>query len=409
MDFSTLYEQGCGKKYAYNFDEIIERHGTDSLKYDLAVKRGMPGDILPFWVADMDFKSPPEVLDALSRRIRHGIFGYSHTAGESYFNALYNWYNDRFDWQIRPEWLVKTPGVVFSICIAIRTLTKPGDAVIIQQPVYHPFENSVKNNGRRLVVNQLLYGSGRYQINYNEFERLIAEENVKMFILCNPHNPVGRVWTREELIQLGDICVRHGVYVVSDEIHQDFVYPGYKHSVFAALKPEYADIAVTCTAPSKTFNIPGLKISNIFISNEKIRRLFLEELKKLGYGQPNLMGMLACQAAYEKGAHWLDELICYLSDNLALFRKFLSDELPDIYMVEPEGTYLLWLDFSKLGLSDTELEQLLVHKAKIWLNSGPTFGAGGQGFQRFNIACPRVVLQEGLNRLKNAFQDIINQ
>ena len=406
MDFSTLHAHDCGKKYAYNFDEVIERHGTSSLKYDLAAKRGFPEDILSFWVADMDFKSPPEVIEALSRRIQHGIFGYSDTIDDSYFNALFNWYRDRFDWQIRPEWLIKTPGVVFSICTAIRALTKPGDAVLIQQPVYHPFASSVKNNDRRLIVNQLFYDNERYQMNFHEFERLIAEEKVKMFILCNPHNPVGRVWTMEELTRAGDICARYGVYVISNEIHQDFVYPGYRHSVFADLKPEYADIAVTCTAPSKTFNIPGLQISNIFISNEKIRRLFIEELKRTGYSQPNLMGMLACRTAYEKGAKWLDDLIGYLAGNLALFRKFLSDELSSINLVEPEGTYLVWLDFSKLGLSDRELEQLLLQKAKIWLSSGTTFGAGGQGFQRFNIACPRTVLQEGLNRLKNALKDI---
>jgi cystathionine beta-lyase len=237
-------------------------------------------------------------------------------------------------------------------------------------------------------------------MNLDEFERLIVEEDVKLFILCSPHNPVGRVWTREELTEMGDICVRYGVYVVSDEIHQDFVYPGYRHSVFANLKPEYADITVTSTAPSKTFNMPGLQISNTFISNANIRRSFIEELRKTGYSQPNLMGMLACQAAYEKGAQWLDELIGYLAGNLSLLREFLANELPAIYMVEPEGTYLVWLDFSKLGLSDRKLEQLLTHKAKIWLSPGPTFGAGGEGFQRFNIGCPRSVLRQGLNRLK---------
>ncbi|HHW47355.1 MAG TPA: pyridoxal phosphate-dependent aminotransferase [Clostridiaceae bacterium] len=392
----------------YNFDEIIERRGTSSLKYDLAVKKGMPRNILPFWVADMDFKSPPEVLEALSRRIHHGIFGYSDTFDESYFNALFNWYSNRFDWQIRPEWLIKSPGVVFSICTAIRALTKPGDAVLIQQPVYHPFESSVKGNDRRPIVNRLLYIDGRYQMNLYEFERLIVEEKVKLFILCNPHNPVGRVWTREELTQVGDICVRHGVYVISDEIHQDFVYPGYRHLVFAGLKPEYADIAITCAAPSKTFNLPGLQISNVFISNAKIRRLFIEELKKTGYTLPNLMGMIACQAAYEEGAKWLDELIGYLAGNLALFREFLTEELPAISLVEPEGTYLVWLDFSKSGLPDRELEQLLIQKGKIWLSPGSIFGAGGQGFQRFNIACPRTVLQQGLNRMKEALKGFIN-
>lgn len=388
----------------YNFDEIVERRGTGSLKYDLASKRRMPEDILPFWVADMDFKSPPAVLQALSERILHGIFGYSDTIDETYFNALFGWYRDRFDWNIRPEWLVKSPGVVFAICTAIRALTKPGDAVIIQQPVYYPFENSVKDNDRRLLVNELVRRDGRYYMDLEQFERQIAEENVKLFILCSPHNPVGRVWTREELAAVGDICLRYGVYIISDEIHQDFVYPGYRHLVFAGLKPEYSDITITCTAPSKTFNLPGLQISNIFIHNEKIRRLFIEEFRKTGYSQPNVMGMIACQAAYEKGAQWLDDLILYLNDNLALLRNFLKNELPFIRLVEPEGTYLAWLDFRELGLSDRELEKLLVHKAKIWLSPGPAFGAGGQGFQRFNIACPRSILQQGLNRLKEALK-----
>jgi cystathionine beta-lyase len=388
----------------YNFDEIIERRGTNSLKYDIAAKRGMPGDILPFWVADMDFKAPPEVLEALTRRIQHGVFGYSDTIDESYFTALYNWYNNRFDWQIQPEWVVKSPGVVFSICTAIRALTKPGDAVLIQQPVYYPFESAIKDNDRRLIVNQLKNINGRYLMDLDEFEQLIVKENIKLFILCNPHNPVGRVWTREELTLLGDICDRHGVYVVSDEIHQDFVYPGNKHMVFARLKPEYADITITCTAPSKTFNMPGLQISNTFISNGKIRRQFIEEFRKTGYSQPNLIGMLAGQTAYEKCTQWLDELIGYLSGNHKLLRNFLANELPAISLVEPEGTYLAWLDFRKTGLSNNELEKLLIHRGKIWLSSGSTFGAGGQGYQRFNIGCPRTVLQEGLNRLKEALK-----
>lgn len=387
---------------APDFDVIIPRRGTGSLKYDAAAKRGKPEDILPFWVADMDFQSPPAVMEALSKRIEHGIFGYSDVIDEGYVNALSSWYRERFDWQIQPEWLVITPGVVFAICTAIRALTRPGEAVIIQQPVYYPFESSVKLNDRRLVVNQLVYRNGRYEMDLQEFERQIVEEQVKLFILCSPHNPVGRVWTAEELTALGDICRRHGVYVLADEIHGDFVYPGYRHLVFAGLKPEYADITVTCTAPSKTFNLPGLQTANILIQNEEIRRLFTDEIRKTGYSQPNLMGLIACQAAYEQGAEWLDALMHYLTANLTLFRSFLQEELPDIKMVEPEGTYLVWLDFNALGLTDRELDQLLVQKARIWLSPGPTFGAGGQGFQRFNIACPRSLLQQGLERLKEA-------
>lgn len=386
-----------------DFDAIIPRRGTGSLKYDAAVKRGKPADVLPFWVADMDFQSPPAVLEALSQRVAHGIFGYTEIIDESYFQALHSWYKTRFHWECRPEWLVITPGVVFALCTAIRALTKPGDAVLIQQPVYYPFETSVKINDRRLVVNQLLYKNGRYEVDFEAFERQIVEEQVKLFILCSPHNPVGRVWTKEELVAMGDICLKHGVYVIADEIHADFVYPGHRHWVLAGLKPEYAEVTVTCTAPSKTFNLPGLQIANIFIKNEQLRRLFIAEIRKTGYSQPNVMGLVACQAAYEHGAPWLDALIQYLTGNLSLVRDFLREELPFVKLVEPEGTYLLWLDFRALGLTDRELEQLLLYKAKIWLSAGPTFGLGGEGFQRFNIACSRAVLQEGLNRLKSAF------
>ncbi len=386
----------------FNFDEIIERRGTSSLKYDFAVKRGKPEDILPFWVADMDFKSPPAVLEALSHRICHGVFGYSNSADEGYFKALFNWYQSRFGWEPRPEWLVKTPGVVFAICTAIRALTKQGDAVIIQQPVYYPFEEAVKANDRHLIINQLIYTEGRYHMNIAEFERQIIEHQVRLFILCSPHNPVGRVWTKEELTALGDVCVRHGVYVISDEIHADFVYSPYRHLVFAGLKPEYADLTVMCTSPSKTFNLAGLQISNIFIKDAKIRRLFCGEIQKTGYAQPNLMGLLACQAAYEQGTQWLEKLKLYLAENLELVRKFLQEELPVIRLVEPEGTYLVWLDCSALGISDQELDELLMQKAGIWLDAGSMFGAGGQGFQRINIAVPRPVLQQGLDRLKRA-------
>lgn len=386
----------------YDFDEIIERRGTGSLKYDFAVRRKKPEDVLPFWVADMDFRSPEVVLEAMTQRIGHGVFGYSDAADDGYFNALLQWYQTRFGWEPEPEWLVKTPGVVFAICAVIRALTKPQDAVLIQQPVYYPFKNAIKDNERRMIVNQLVYHDGRYQMNLEEFERQIVEEQVKLYILCNPHNPVGRVWTKEELIAVGDICLRHGVYVISDEIHADFVYPGYRHLVFSGLKPEYADITVTCTAPTKTFNLAGLQISNIFIKKERIRRLICEEIWKTGYSQPNLMGYISCQAAYEKGGQWLDELKNYLEGNLALLRDFLKKELPAVRLVEPEGTYLVWLDCSALGLSDRELDELLLQRAKLWLDVGSMFGAGGEGFQRMNIACPRAILQQGLDRLKEA-------
>ncbi len=388
----------------YSFDKIIDRRGTDSLKYDFAARRGKPEDILPLWVADMDFQAPAEVLEALAEKSRHGIFGYSDSANNDYFNALSGWYADRFNWSLSPKWLVKTPGVVYSVCTAIRSLTNEGDAILIQQPVYYPFRSSILVNERKLVVNELVYHDGKYSIDLADFENKVVQNQVKMFILCSPHNPVGRVWTRDELAAMGDICVKYGVKVVSDEIHADFVYPGHRHVVFEAIKPEFSDITVTCTAPSKTFNLAGLQISNIFISNANMRKQFKQEIDKTGYSQPNVMGLAACRAAYKYGAPWLEELKAYLASNLSLVRDFLAQELPHIRLVEPEGTYLIWLDCRALGLSDSELDGQIVHKAGLWLDGGTMFGAGGEGFQRINIACPASVLENALEKLKKAFR-----
>ncbi|MDI9500688.1 MAG: MalY/PatB family protein [Bacillota bacterium] len=388
----------------YSFDKIIDRRGTDSLKYDLAAKRGMPEDIIPLWVADMDFPAPPEVLEALVEKSRHGIFGYSDTIGDDYFNALADWYASRFNWHLSPKWLVKTPGVVFAICTAIRALMEEGDAVLIQEPVYYPFAGSVRANNRNLVVNELVYRDGRYYIDFDDFEDKIARNRVRLFILCSPHNPVGRVWSEEELAAMGEICLKYGVKVVADEIHADFVYPGYRHHVFETIRPEFADMTITCTAPTKTFNLAGLQISNVFISNTELRKKFKQELEKTGYSQPNIMGLVACKAAYRYGAQWLEDLKSYLVSNLALVRDFLAQELPSVRLVEPEGTYLLWLDFRALNLPDKELNDLIVQKAGLWLNAGPMFGAGGEGFQRINIGCPAATLQKALERLKKAFR-----
>ena len=388
----------------YSFDKVIDRHGTDSLKYDLAAKRGLPEDILPLWVADMDFPSPPEVLEALVDKSLHGIFGYSDAINDDYYNALADWYASRFGWHLSPKWLVKTPGVVFAVCTAIRALTNEGDSVLIQQPVYHPFAGSVLANDRKLVVNELVYNDGKYSIDFDDFEDKIVKNNVKLFILCSPHNPVGRVWTKDELAAMGEICLKHGIKVVADEIHADFVYPGYRHHVFETVRPEFSDITVTCTAPTKTFNLAGLQISNVFISNADMRKLFKQELERTGYSQPNIMGLVACRAAYKYGAQWLDDLIRYLVSNLDLLRDFLRHALPSIRLVEPEGTYLVWLDFRALGIPDKELNDLIVHKAGLWLNAGTMFGAGGEGFQRMNIGCPAAILREALERLKKAFR-----
>ena len=385
----------------YNFNEIIQRDNTNSLKYDFANHCGKPEGLLPLWVADMDFKTPAPVVEALVEKSKHGIFGYSES-GQDYFFVLKDWFKTNFEWDIRPDWLVKTPGVVYAIATAIRGMTVKGDGILIQQPVYYPFSEIIRINERKLVVNQLVYEKGRYTIDFADFENKIIANDVKLFILCNPHNPVGRVWTREELTCLGDICLKHQVTVISDEIHQDFIYPGHKHLVFADLKPEFLKISITCTAPTKTFNLAGLQISNIFIKERELRKKFVDEMTKSGYNELNVMGIVACTAAYSQGREWLNELRTYLVGNLDFVRHFLSEKLPQIKLIEPEGTYLVWLDFNELGLSEKELEDLVINKAGLWLDEGIMFGAGGEGFQRINIASPRVILEQALTQLEQA-------
>lgn len=386
---------------ASRFDEIIDRHGTDSIKWDFAVERGKPADVLPFWVADMDFRAPQAVTDALMAAAQHGVFGYSDTK-DSYFDAVAGWMQRRHGWEVEPSWLVKTPGVVNAFTMAIRAYSKPGDAVLLQPPVYPPMHAATKSNDRRIVYSELVLRDGRYEIDFEDFERKIASESVRVFILCSPHNPVGRAWTVEELMRMGDICVKYGVVVVSDEIHQDLVLPGHRHQVFAALKPEFREITVTCTAPSKTFNVAGLHTSNIFIEHAAMRGAFTQELARAGVGGGNQLGLVACQAAYEHGDAWLDELMEYIQGNVDLTRAFLAEHMPPVKLVEPDATYLLWLDFRALGKSDADLNAFITEQAKLWLNDGPTFGPGGSGFQRMNVACSRSVLEQGLKQLAAA-------
>jgi len=383
----------------FNFDKVIERQGTYSIKHEPAA-RGLPDAILPMWVADMDFQSAPCITEALEARVKHGIYGYSMPDTE-YFDTVQGWFEQRFGWKTKREWLAQTPGVVNTIYIAIRALTEPGDGVVIQQPVYHPFMYAIRDTGRRLLNNELVYDEGRYTVDYADLEEKIKD--AALFILCSPHNPVGRVWTREELQKMGEICLRHGVIVISDEIHQDFVYPGSRHYMLADLDESFADITVTCTSPSKTFNLAGLQLSNTFIPNGELRGRFLKMYKSCGLNEPGVMGLVACKAAYDGGAEWLGELISYLGGNFGLIREFLHTRLPMVRLVEPEGTYLAWLDFSELGHSAQELDRLIRDKAGLWLVGGTTFGDCGAGFQRMNIACPRSVLSEGLARLEAAF------
>lgn len=385
----------------YNFDEIIERHGTNSLKFDFAKERGKKGDELSLWVADMDFKVAPPVTEALQRQVNHGIYGYTEVK-QDYFEAVRAWFLKNFSWEVKKGSLVKTPGVVFAIAMAIKAFSKPGDGVIIQQPVYYPFSEMVKANERKLVNSPLILEEGKYKMDYADFEKKIAENNVKLFILCSPHNPVGRVWRDEELKKIGDICIKHNVIIFSDEIHADFVYSPYRHHIFAYLGEEYANNAIIATAPSKSFNIAGLQISNIFIENKKLRDAFRNEIIKSGYSQHNTMGLVAAEAAYKSGQEWLDEVRKYIKGNLDFFKEYLKENIPGIKLIEPEGTYLLWVDFRDLGLSEGEREDLIVNKAKLWIDSGAMFGEDGEGFERFNIACSREYLKQALQNLANA-------
>ena len=386
----------------FDFDQIIDRSGTNSVKYNLA-GFGRTADVLPLWVADMDFPAPPCVQHALHQRIDHGIYGYSNT-DDAYRTTLQSWFSRRFGWEIEPNWLVKTPGVVVAVHLALHALTRPGDAVLIQEPVYYPFRNAIERMGRSVVVSELVYENGAYSIDFADFEEKIATQNVRLFILCSPHNPVGRVWRKDELLRMGEICRRHGVLVVSDEIHMDFIASGHQHHVFASLSPDFADFTITCTAPSKTFNLAGLQLSNIFISNETLRKSFRSAYKYFGMDEPGLMGVVACQAAYSEGEPWLEQLLTYLAENVVFLRSYLQEHLPQVHLVEPEGTYLAWLDCKALNLDDAALDDLISNKAKLWLDDGPMFGPAGSGFQRVNLASPRSVLEQALRRLTAALK-----
>lgn len=383
-----------------DFDRVIDRRNTKSIKYDLAAKKGMPEDILPLWVADMDFQVSSYIQEAIIRQAEHGIFGYSNV-GEEYFEIVKGWMKRRHGWDVEADWLVKTPGVVFALSLAVKAFTESGDSILIQQPVYYPFKRVIEANGRRTVSNTLIYKDNRYFMDFEDFEEKIVKEKIKLFILCNPHNPVGRVWTEEELIKVGDICQKHHVIVISDEIHGDFAFKG-KHHVFAGIKKEYGEFTVTCTAPSKTFNLAGLQLSNIFISNPELKKAFCAQMDIVAYEETNVMGMVACEAAYKDGGEWYEAMLKYVEGNIAFTKEYVEKNIPGVTMAEHEGTYLVWLDFGQLGMSGEELEEMIVHKARLWLDSGTMFGESGAGFQRVNVACPRKILEEALERIKMA-------
>ena len=385
----------------YNFDEVIDRRNTDCLKYDFAVQRGRPKDVLPFWVADMDFSIAQEIEDALVKRCQHGIFGYSE-ATDGYFAALQNWYLKHFNWQVQRPWLIKTPGVVFALAMAVKAFTEPGDGVLVQQPVYYPFTEVIRDNDREVVNAPLALVNGHYEIDFADLEQKLADPKVKLMFLCSPHNPVGRVWTEAELRKVGDLCLKYNVITVSDEIHSDFVWDDNVHTPFATLGKEYEQNCIVCTAPSKTFNLAGLQVSNIFIPNKKLRRALRKQNDAAGYSQLNTLGLVACQAAYTYGEEWLTQVKAYIRSNIAFVEQYLAEQLPQIKMLPIEGTYLVWLDCSALGMTAAEREQWLWHEAKLWLDGGGIFGVEGEPYERINVACQRATLLQGLEQLKAA-------
>lgn len=385
----------------YDFDEVIDRHGTGSLKYDCAERRGKSADLLPMWVADMDFRVPAEAIEALEERSRHGIFGYTEP-DDAYFIATCDWIERHQGWRPDPAACVLTPGVVFALAAAVRAFTEPGEAVVIQPPVYYPFKEVIEDNGRVVARAPLSYEGGRYAFDVAAFERVVEESGATLFLLCNPHNPVGRVWSEGELRALGDVCLAHGVTVVSDEIHADFAWPGHVHTSFASLGDEYARRAGICTSPGKTFNLAGLQDSNIFVPNASLRRRLMHAVASAGYSQMNTMGLVAGRACYEHGESWYAQMKAYVWENIRFCDAYLREHAPALRVVMPESTYLVWVDCRSLGLDNAQLHELVEDRARLWVDFGDIFGPEGEGFIRLNVACPRSVLERALSQLSSA-------
>ena len=386
----------------YDFDTVTDRKNTNAIKYDLAKKRGKPEDAVSLWVADMDFPTAPCIQKAVAEKAAHGIWGYSRPDNR-YYDALKKWYKERHNFEVQNEWVVNTPGVCFALAAAIKAFTNEGESVLIQKPVYYPFFNIINSLQRKVVNSSLILKNNHYEIDFDDFERKIVQENVKMFILCSPHNPGGRVWTKQELQKISEICLAHNVLVVSDEIHSDITFGSNVHTVYGSLSEQALKNSIICTAPSKSFNLAGLQFSNIFIADEKLRKAFSEELDKTGYDEPSVFGIVAATAAYSEGADWFDSVKSYIWENILFAKKYIEEDAPQIKVLVPEGTYLLWLDFSKTGLSDSEINDRILNKAKVWLDSGSMFGKEGEKFQRINCATPRIILEDALKRICSQF------
>lgn len=379
----------------YDFDKTIDRRATNSYKWDSA-----PEGVLPMWVADMDFRTAPAIIDALQKRVAHGIFGYTRVP-DAYYDAVTSWFSRRHGWDIDREWIIYTSGVVPAVSAVIKALTVPGDKVIVQTPVYNCFFSSIRNNGCEIVSNPLRRTADTYEMDFDALERCAADPRTKVMLLCNPHNPAGRVWTPDELTRLGNICLRNGVTVVADEIHCELVYQGFKYTPFASLSDAFLHRSVTCVSPSKAFNIAGLQIANIVAFDNDLRSRIDKAININEVCDVNPFGVAATIAAYNEGEEWLNQLVDYLHGNYEAMAEFCRRELEEFPITRLEGTYLVWMDCSSLGMSSDALEHALLDDARLWLNAGTMYGAEGEGYMRWNIACPRSVMLDGLNRFLN--------
>ena len=383
------------EKPIFNFDETVCRRGTDCEKWDGGDAEGL----LPMWVADMDFRTAPCVIDALRKRVEHGVFGYEHVP-ETYYDAVINWFRRRHGWTMRREWLIYTTGVVPAVSAIIKAVTQPGDKVLVQSPVYNCFFSSIRNNGCVMEDNHLVYADGSYTIDFDDFERRASDPKVKAFLLCNPHNPAGRVWSEAELRRMGDICIRHGVFVIADEIHCDIVMPGYKYTPFASLSDDFLRHSATCTAPTKTFNIAGTQIANITAADDDVRRRIDKAININEVCDVSPFGVTALQAAYNEGEAWVDALIKYLHANYEYLKTYFAEHLPQIPVTRLEGTYLVWLDCAAQGKPSPVIVDELKRQEKLWLNDGEMYGEHDRPFVRMNIACPRATLEKGLEMFR---------
>ncbi len=386
----------------YDFSKPIDRSGTSAVKFDMRDAIFGRSDVIPMWVADMDFETPPFIVERIKKRLEHRIFGYTIIDNE-FKDSIKWWLKKRFEWEIEKAWISFCPGIVAGLNHAVQAFTEPNDIILIQPPVYHPFFYAIRNNNRKLLTNPLVINGNRYEIDFEHFEKQLAT-GVKMFIFCSPHNPVGRVWERHELEMIAALCLKYNVLVVSDEIHADLVFKPHKHIPFATLSPEIASRTVTFCSASKTFNIAGLTTAYVVSSNEELLKKYNHQLERNGTNHGNIFGYEALKAAYSpEGEEWLEQLLTYLKENVEFTRTFIKTNFPKLKLIETEGTYLLWLDFRNFGLNAKELNHKLVHEAGVGFNAGEIFGVEGEGFQRINIGCPRAVVEETLIRIKNVF------